>query len=175
MANLQILQCPNHLDGKLQLILAQDPRPAACSYHRMSRDYTKLRVFDAADSLVVDVYKLTRALPRSEEFGLKAQIRRAAVSVPTNIVEGSARRSDKDYLRFLETALGSACEARYLLDLSVRLEMLDGATVAPFVERYTLTIKSLSALITHIADSLAEKAARKRRSRQPRPGRTESR
>jgi four helix bundle protein len=72
----------------------------------MARDYTKLRTFIAADDLAVDVYELTRKLPPEERYGLQSQIRRAAVSTPTNIVEGSVRHSDKHYLRYLENALG---------------------------------------------------------------------
>ena len=120
----------------------------------MSRDYTKLRIFTAADDLVIDVYVLTRALPVEERFGLQAQIRRAAVSTPTNIVEGSVRRSDKDYVRFLEISLGSACETRYLLGLCVRLEFLSEAACQRLIDRYTEVIKSLSALITRIDDGL---------------------
>jgi four helix bundle protein len=130
----------------------------------MSRDYTKLRVFTAADDLVIDIYVITRALPAEERFGLQSQIRRAAVSTPTNIVEGSVRRSDKDYLRYLEISLGSACETRYLLGLCVRLEFLSEAVCQPLIDRYTDVIKSLSALITKIDDGLlayAEPAGRK--------------
>ena len=127
----------------------------------MSRDYTKLRVFTAADDLVVDVYTLTRALPIEERFGLQTQIRRAAVSVPNNIVEGSVRRSDKHYLNYLENSLGSACEARYLLGLCVRLKFLREIDVSPLIDRYTEVIKSLSALITRIEMSLEQESPRR--------------
>jgi four helix bundle protein len=112
-----------------------------------TRDHKKLRVFGLADGLVVDVYRATRRFPDEERFGLQAQVRRAAVSVPTNIVEGSARVTTAEYCRFLNIAAASAAEAQYLLDLSVRLEMLSVTDTVPLVERYTLLVKSLKRLL----------------------------
>jgi four helix bundle protein len=71
-----------------------------------------------------------------ERFGLQAQIRRAAISVPTNLVEGCARRSTSEYLRFVEIAGASSHEVAYLLDLSVRLEFLDPAEASALAGRY---------------------------------------
>ena len=65
------------------------------------RDHKKLRAFELADQLTVMVYKLTARFPKTEQYGLTSQIRRAAVSVPSNIVEGCSRDSQADFLRFL--------------------------------------------------------------------------
>lgn len=87
------------------------------------RDYRELRVFHDAHELVKRVYGLTRQFPESERFGLISQMQRAAVSVPSNIVEGCGRNSTKEYLRFLEIAYASACELRYQLLLARELEL----------------------------------------------------
>ena len=70
------------------------------------RDHTKLRAFELADEVAVLVYRMTARFPREELYGLTSQMRRAAVSVPSNIVEGCARDSHADYLRFLNMAFG---------------------------------------------------------------------
>lgn len=90
----------------------------------MARDYRRLRVFQEAHELTIAIYKETQAFPRAEWFGIRAQIRRAAVSIPTNIVEGSARLGTREYLNFLNIARGSAAEVGYLVQLASELGYL---------------------------------------------------
>ena len=88
------------------------------------RDHTQLRAFELADEVVMLVYRTTTGFPKEELFGLTSQIRRAAVSVPSHIVEGCARDSEAEYLRFLNIAFGSLRELHYQLNLSKRLGFL---------------------------------------------------
>lgn len=88
------------------------------------RDHRKLKAFELADRLALAVYKHTAGFPREEIFGLTAQLRRGAVSVPSNIVEGCARYSEADYLHFLDIAYASSREVEYQLSLAVRLGYL---------------------------------------------------
>ena len=81
------------------------------------RDHTKLRAFELADEVALLIYQVTADFPKEELYGLTAQMRRAAVSVPSNIVEGCARNSQADYLRFLYIAFGSLRELHYQLGL----------------------------------------------------------
>ena len=85
------------------------------------RDHTKLRAFELADELALLIYQLTNRFPREEVYGLTSQMRRAAVSIPSNIVEGCARESQSEYLRFLEIAFGSLRELHYQYGLAKRL------------------------------------------------------
>jgi four helix bundle protein len=104
----------------------------------MSRDHTKLRVFRLADRLVLETYRVSRTFPDEERYELRRQLRRAAVSVACNLVEGSARRTARECVNFFNIALGSACESRYLLDLTARLYPVAPASwqasVAMFLE-----------------------------------------
>lgn len=112
----------------------------------MSRDHRKLNVFSQADALVITVYAETATFPLDERFSLRNQVRRAAVSVPTNIVEGCARRKTKEYLQFMNIATGSAAEALYLLDLSNRLGFLKPEAYRRLEPKYTMLIRGLKKL-----------------------------
>jgi four helix bundle protein len=111
------------------------------------RDHTKLRAFQLADALAVATYQHTRRFPRDEQFGLTAQVRRAAVSVASNIVEGCARQSQNDYVRFLDMAFGSAKELGYQVTLANRLGYLDAEGVQVLQAASDETCRVLNGLI----------------------------
>ena len=84
-------------------------------------NYKELIVWQKSDELAFEVYRITKKLPRDEIYGLTSQLRRAALSVLTNIVEGYARKGDKELARFINISIGSLAEVEYLLEFSKRL------------------------------------------------------
>lgn len=88
------------------------------------KDFRKLNVWEKAHLLTLRIYKVTEQFPREELYGLTSQIRRACVSIPTNIAEGCVRSSDADFSRFLYIALGSTSELEYLMLLSLDLKII---------------------------------------------------
>jgi len=80
--------------------------------------FTDLKVWQRSHTLVLSIYRATSSFPTDERFGLISQLRRAAASVPTNIAEGSKRRSGQEYARFLNLSEASLAETEYLLMLS---------------------------------------------------------
>ena len=90
------------------------------------RDHTKLTAFNLADQLTLTIYRITQTFPREEMFGLVSQMRRAAVSIASNIVEGCARESQAEYVQFLNIAYGSSRELEYQVSLACRLGYIAG-------------------------------------------------
>jgi four helix bundle protein len=117
------------------------------------RDHTKLRAFVLADEVALLTYGSTRDFPRNEMYGLTAQMRRAAVSVPSNIVEGCSRESEAEFLRFLDIAFGSLRELRYQSGLARRLGYLETEIYRGFDEKLVEAEKVLSALIRTVRGS----------------------
>jgi four helix bundle protein len=119
----------------------------------MARDYTKIKAWQLSDKLAIMVYNVTRSFPRSEIFGLTSQMRRAAVSVSANIVEGSARKHQSEYLQFLYTSIGSLVELGYYIRFSKEIGYLDRQNFDDLNSLYEQTIRTLRALINFIEKS----------------------
>jgi four helix bundle protein len=99
------------------------------------QNFRELKVWQGSHALVLEVYRLTRSFPPEERFCLVTQLRRAAVSVPTNLAEGAKRQTRPDYARFINMAEGSLAETEYLITLSRDLGYLTrSATEAPLAE-----------------------------------------
>jgi four helix bundle protein len=85
-------------------------------------DHKELDVWKLSMDLVEEIYKITKSFPDEEKFGIISQMRRAAVSIPSNIAEGAARKSDKEFIQFLYNALGSLSELETQFQIAIRLD-----------------------------------------------------
>jgi len=121
----------------------------------MSGSYREIKVWQKAIELVVDIYSCTRSFPREELYGLAGQLRRAAVSIASNIAEGKGRRTDREFLQFLHHARGSVFEVETQLTIASRLgympeaEVLRGGDSASEIARM---LNGLIKAITSITD-----------------------
>jgi four helix bundle protein len=116
----------------------------------MSESYRDLVAWQRAMSLVTQIYRVTEAFPRKEIYGLTNQLRRAAVSVPSNIAEGKGRRSKKEYAQFLFRARGSLFEVETQLEIACNLEYIDPEAYGRLKEQITAVARVLSGLIAAI-------------------------
>ena len=115
--------------------------------HLFMQSPTRLRVFHEAEELAVSVYSVTRALPTDERYGLVQQMRRAGVSVASNIAEGCGRGGNRELIRFLSIALGSATELECQLRLARRLEYIDRDIFHAVTEHARRVQRMLTSLI----------------------------
>ena len=111
------------------------------------RDYKDIKAYQLADSLVIEVYRATKRFPKEEMYGLVSQLRRAVVSVPSNIAEGASRQHKRNYLQFLYISRGSLAEVEYLVHLTDRLEYLTKGEVETINRLREDTAKTICGLI----------------------------
>ncbi len=110
----------------------------------------RLRVYAHSQDLAVLVYQLTRSLPADERFGLVSQMRRAAVSIGSNIAEGCGRDSNAELLRFLRIAMGSATELEFQIGLVRRMSLAEESEIDPALE----SCLSIQRMLTRLAVKL---------------------
>ena len=100
--------------------------------------WKKLDVWKIADELAFKIYLATKKFPKEEMYGLTSQVRRSALSIPTNIVEGYSRKSDKELSHYLNISFASLAETKYLLYFSKRLEYLSEKNYVEFENDYDI-------------------------------------
>lgn len=117
------------------------------------KDFRELKVWKKAHALALAVYGSTRHFPSEERYGLTAQIRRSAVSIPSNIAEGCGRYGDREFCRFLQIAMGSASETEYQLLLARDLRFLTENDFSQLKKDITEIRRMLNSLIQKVSES----------------------
>lgn len=115
----------------------------------MEKPHKKLDLWQMAMDLVIEIYRITESFPKEEKYGLSNQVRRAAVSVPSNIAEGAARETKKEFVNYLHMAQGSLSELDTQLEVARRLAFLDGKIWEDLDKRLQRVDKMLTGLIRH--------------------------
>lgn len=119
-----------------------------------SSDYRQLKVWQKAMDLATEIYRLVKYLPREETYALSDQMRRAVVSIPSNIAEGNGRNSVKEFVNFLSIARGSLWELETQLELCVRLNYIDHDQISNALSLIT----EISKMLNSLAKSLITKS-----------------
>jgi four helix bundle protein len=117
------------------------------------KSYRDLKVWQKAMDLLVDVYAITETFPKSEQYGLVSQIRRASVSIPSNLAEGSSRRSTAEFLRYINIASGSLAELETQLIASQKLQFITEEHLNPLMVR----VDEISRMLQGLYDSLQKR------------------
>jgi four helix bundle protein len=114
------------------------------------RNFRDMKIWNQGIDLAVAAYEITRQLPKEEMYGLRSQITRAVVSIPSNIAEGCSRSSEKDFCRFLEISLGSAFEVETDLVIAEKLGYIKLESLQRYVSQLVSEQKQIHSLITKI-------------------------
>jgi four helix bundle protein len=114
------------------------------------KDFRQLQVWEKGHRLALEIYRVTKKFPREELYGLISQMRRSATSIPTNIAEGCGRRTDPDFARFLQFAMGSASELEYQLLLARDLGFLTAERYQPLSQDVEEVKRMLTGLLKRL-------------------------
>lgn len=117
-------------------------------------DYKELQVWQKAMDLVVEIYKISKLLPKEETYGISDQIRRAAVSIPSNIAEGQSRNSAKEFIQFLSIARGSLAELETQLLICTKVNILSEDNIAEAQNITTEVGKMIKGLMNKLNSQL---------------------
>jgi four helix bundle protein len=111
-----------------------------------SRQHRKLDVWKMSMEFVKEIYQVTESFPKSEIYGLTSQMRRSAISIPSNLAEGAARKGGKEFKQFLNIAQGSISELDTQIELALMLEYVDKDTYFKLIDRANVISKMLYGL-----------------------------
>ena len=111
------------------------------------KSFRDLKIWQKGIELVKEVYKITKNFPKEEQYGLSSQMRRAAVSIPSNVAEGFRRRHNKEYKQFLNISLGSSAELETQIVIAKELEYIEGSKEKELVELIDHISRMISNLI----------------------------
>ena len=125
------------------------------------QDFKNIVAWQRAHELTLAIHKHTRTFPNEERFAMQSQMRRAAFSIPANIAEGSSRRSDRDFFRFLEIAVGSLKELQYFVILATDLGYFSIQLKAELEAQMGQTFAPLIGLMKHLETSLPQASSSK--------------
>ncbi|HVY12039.1 MAG TPA: four helix bundle protein [Alphaproteobacteria bacterium] len=117
----------------------------------MLKSYRELKVWQLSKALVADIYIATRGFPKEEIYGLASQIRRAAISIPSNIAEGHARSGTREFMHFISVAMGSLAELETQMEIAVDLSYIPKDSLAPLLGRLDEIGKMLRGLHQSLA------------------------
>jgi four helix bundle protein len=123
----------------------------------MKKPHKKLEAWKQSMDLVIEIYRTTENFPSQEIYGLTNQIRRAAISIPSNIAEGAARQTKKEFTNYLHMAQGSLSELDTQIELASRLGYFDQETFRMLDERLERIDKMITGLIHHLSKSEGKK------------------
>lgn len=112
--------------------------------------FTELRIWQKSHELTLQIYKISKLIPKTETFGIISQIQRASSSIPANIVEGFGRKGDKEFVQFLYQAKGSLTETEYFLILIRDLGYIDKIVIENLLSEYEILAKMLNSFITQL-------------------------
>ncbi len=119
--------------------------------------HKNLKVWQRSISFVTEIYRVTRDFPREEIYCMVSQLRRAAISIPSNIAEGSARRNTKEYIQFLYVSLGSAAEIETQITISINLGYIMQEKAGGIQVELEEIIRMLAGLIKSLSDKITDK------------------
>ena len=121
-------------------------------------NFRKLTVWNSAMSLTVELYEISEGFPKPEMYGLTSQMRRAAVSIPSNIAEGSGRGSDKDFCRFLDIAISSCFELETQIEIAFRMSFLTDEAYSRLIDSCSQVQKMIYAFRRNLLNNEALKS-----------------